>query len=167
MKIKTYICPKSNDLTLLGNQFSDSFSYFQISFKKCDGTDALGNPCKSDTEITNALNSAALSMAMVNTYYDFDDYAEPVKTYFDDQFYYNFVSDFEKKMDIFVRQNSVEQKDSIYRYTAKGDESNFISKRRTKVCRICYTRTMNLNLHTVSVKSIRQIYQLLMLYLKT
>ena len=121
---------------------------------------ALGNLCKSDTEITNALNSTALQMGMVNTYYDFDDYEEPVKTYFNNQFYYNFVSDFEKKMDIFVRQNSVEQKDSIYRYTAKGDESNFISKRQTKVCRICSTRTMNFNFHTVRVYSLNQIFKL-------
>ena len=66
-------------------------------------------------------------MAMVNTYYDFDDYNEPVKTYFDDQFYYDFVADFEKQIEIYVRQNSVEQKDNIYRYTSNGDESDFIS----------------------------------------
>ena len=81
----------------MGNYFSDNQSYFEITFKKWSGTDSFGNTCHTDTEIIAALNKAALSMAMVNTYYDFDDYNEPVKTYFDDQFYYDFVADFEKK----------------------------------------------------------------------
>ena len=67
-------------------------------------------------------------MVVINTYYNFDDYNNPVKTYFDDQFYYDFVAGYEKDADVYVRQESVEQKDSFFRYTPKGDESNFISK---------------------------------------
>ena len=66
-------------------------------------------------------------MILINTYYDFDNYTNPVKTYIDDKFYYNFVANYEKQTDIYIRQNSIEQKDTIFRYTPKGDESNFIS----------------------------------------
>ena len=113
----------------MGNNFSDNFTYFEISFSRWVGSDSKGNACKSNSDIDEALNNAALSMAVINTYYDFDDYNSPVKTYFDDQFYYDFVSGFEKETDIYVRQASVEQKDSFFRYSPGGDESNFISKK--------------------------------------
>ena len=71
-----------------------------------------------------------MTIAIVNTYYDFDDFSNPVKTYFDDKFSYDFVAGFEKETDIYIRQNSVEQKDNIFRYTPKGDESNFIGNKR-------------------------------------
>ena len=113
---------------LLGNNYSDNFTYFEISFSRWVGQDSKGNVCKSSTDIDNALNKASLAMAVVNTYYDFDDYNTPVKTYFDDQFYYDFVAEYEKEADVYVSQSSVEQKDSYFRYAPKGVESNFISK---------------------------------------
>ena len=126
MKIEEFIWPKSNNLTVLENLFSDNFTYFEINFKRWVGTDSKGNAWKSDKAINTALNKANLTIALVNTYYDFEDFSNPVKTYFDDKFYYEFVAGFEKGADIFIRQNSVEQKDNIFRYTPKGDESNFI-----------------------------------------
>ena len=127
MGIENYICPKSTDLYLLGNNFADNFTYFEISFSRWDGTDSKGNDCHSDEDIDAALDKASLSMAVVNTYYDFDDYSSPVKTYFDDQFYYYFTAGYEKETDVYVRQETVEQKDSFFRYSPNGDESNFIS----------------------------------------
>ena len=127
MKIEKYIWPKSNNLTVLGNTFSDNFTYFEINFKRCVN-DSNFNNWKSNDDIDKALNKASLKIALVNTYYDFDDFSNPVKTYFDDKIYYEFVANYEKGVDIYIRQNSVEQKDNIFRYTPKGDESNFISK---------------------------------------
>ena len=112
----------------MGNGYANNYTFFEISFDRWQGTDSYGNDCKSDSEIDDALNKAALTMAVVNTYYDFDNYTSPVQSYFDDQFYYNFVAGFEKGTDVYIRQNSVEQKDSFFRYTPSGDESNFISK---------------------------------------
>ena len=126
MKIEKYIWPKSNNLTVLGNKFSENFTYFEINFKRCVN-DSNFNNWKSNDEINAALNKASLTIALVNTYYDFDDFSNPVKTYFDDKIYYEFVANYEKGVDIYIRQNSVEQKDNIFRYTPKGDESNFIS----------------------------------------
>ena len=127
MKIEKYIWPKSNNLIVLGNKFSENFTYFEINFKRWVGTDSKGNAWQTDTDINADLNKASLTIALVNTYYDFDDYSNPVKTYFDDKIYYEFVANYEKGVDIYIRQNSVEQKDNIFRYTPKGDESNFIS----------------------------------------
>ena len=129
---------------LLGNNYSDNFTYFEISFSRWVGQDSKGNDCQSDADINAALDKASLAMAVVNTYYDFDDYNSPVKTYFDDQFYYDFVSGFEKETDVYVSQSSVEQKDSYFRYAPKGDESNFISK--LALLKILNYNYLNLNI---------------------
>ena len=134
MKINEYIWPKSNDLTVLGNSFSDNFTYFEINFKRWVGKDSKGNTWKSDKVINETLNNISLTIALVNTYYEFEDFDNPVKTYFDDKFYYNFVAGYSKTSDIYIRQNSVEQKDNIFRYSPKGDESSFIRNKLNIKC---------------------------------
>lgn len=112
----------------MGNYLSSNLTYFEVNFFKWAGADANGNLCKSDAEITTAINSAYVQLALVNTYYDFDDYSQPVKTYFDDQIYLDLIYDFHKKNEVFVRESSVEQLDSFFRYSPNGDQSSFISK---------------------------------------
>ena len=77
-------------------------TFFQLSFIKCSGTDSKGNVWKSESVINTALDTAALKVAMVNTYYDFDDYSNPIKTYLDDSYYYEFVSGYQKNADIYI-----------------------------------------------------------------
>ena len=132
----------------MGNNYADNFTYFEVSFKRWQGEDSKGNDCKSDSQIDEALNKASLAMAVINTYYDFDNYTSPVQTYFDDQFFYDFVAGFEKETDVYVRQNSVEQKDSFFRYTPNGDESNFISKKLI----ICLISLLHLSKITTNLK---------------
>ena len=126
MGITSYYCPTSVDLNLQGNNFADNLSYFELIFTKWSGTDSKGNACQSDSAINTALDSSSLAIAMVNTYYDFDDYNSPVKTYLDDRFYYDFIGGYYKEADIYIQENSVEQKDSFFRYSPSGDESSFI-----------------------------------------
>ena len=65
MKITDYICPKSMDLYVQGNNYSNNYTYFEISFKKCSGTDSKGNSCQDDKDITKALNEASITIAIV------------------------------------------------------------------------------------------------------
>ena len=128
MGLTEYLWPSLDDLSLLGNKFSDSRNYFEMTFKRWSGTDSKGNVCKSTPEIDNALNNAGLAIAMVNTYYDFDDYSSPIKNYLDDQFFYYFTSGYYKESYVYIQQNTVEQKDSFFRYSPDGSQSNFIGK---------------------------------------
>ena len=127
MNITNYYCPESNDLMLLANSFSDKFAYFDLKIKRCTGTDSKGNPWKNESEIDTALDSTFVQLAIINNYFDFNDYSMPIKSYLSDELYYELVSGFTKRIDINIRQNTAEQKDSIFRYEPYGIQSSFIS----------------------------------------
>ena len=91
------------------------------------GTDSKGNPWKSDTEIDAAIDSTYIQLAMINSYFDFDYYNKPIKSFLDDQFYYHLTSGFTKNANMYIRQNTAEQKDSLFRYQPSGTQSSFIS----------------------------------------
>ena len=97
-------------------------------FRRCSGTDSKGNVCKSDSIIDTELNKATLAIAAVNTYYDFEDYNSPIKTYLDDRFYYDFLGGYNKENTIYIQENTSEQKDAFFRYTPDGSKNNFICK---------------------------------------
>ena len=113
---------------MLGNKFSDSLTYFELKFRRCSGTDSKGNVCKSDSVIDTELNKATLAIAAVNTYYDFEDYNSPIKTYLDDRFYYDFLAGYNKENTIYIQENTSEQKDAFFRYTPDGSKNSFICK---------------------------------------
>lgn len=80
----------------------------------------------SDSIINAALDVAELNMFIVNTYFDFDDYKTPVKSFFDDSFFYKFASGFNIENSIYIKQNSYSLQDSIWRYSPDGIEGKFI-----------------------------------------
>ena len=60
------------------------------------------------------------------TYYDFDDYEDPIKHYIDTKIYFNLISGFTKQADIYVQQNYAEQSDSIFQFQPSAIENSFI-----------------------------------------
>ena len=111
----------------MGNSFADNFTFFELSITRWSGTDSKGNPWKNDTEIDKAIDSTYIQLAMINSYFDFDDYNKPIKSFLDDQFYYPLTSGFTKNANMYIRQNTAEQKDSLFRYQPSGSQSSFIS----------------------------------------
>ena len=69
-------------------------------------------------------------MALVNSYFDFDDYDDPIKTYLDDRFKFPLTSQFQKSITVYVQQNEVELKDNIFQYSPDGDKKSFVSLER-------------------------------------
>ena len=98
MKINSYLWPETTDLYVMGNSFADNYTYFELLIKRWSGTDSKGNPWKSNTEIDTAIDLTNIQLAVINNYFDFNDYSMPIKSYFDDQFYYPLTSGFSKKM---------------------------------------------------------------------
>ena len=103
------------------------FCGIDISFTRWSDKDSSGNPWKSKNQTDEFLDGLVLKMAMVNNYYDFDDYNQPIKTFFDDQFYYQFVPGFSKSVDIYIMQNSIDQEDNMFRYQPENIEDSFLS----------------------------------------
>ena len=127
MKINNYLWPESTDLYVMGNGFAENYTFFELLITRWSGTDSKGNPWKSDAEIDKAIDSTSIQLGMINNYFDFDDYNKPIKSFFDDQFFYPLTSGFTKNAYMYIRQNTAEQKDSLFRYQPLGSQSSFIS----------------------------------------
>ena len=83
---------------VLGNSYSDNYTYFEITFSRCfDRVD-----CKEYDDVTAALSSTYVHVAVVNTFFDFDDYVAPIHTYLDDRFYFDLVPGFEKEQILYT-----------------------------------------------------------------
>ena len=77
----SYLCPQNNDYYLQGDFNSEVFSDVEILIYKCVNSTENNNHCKSDAEITNKVSTGYLDIAIVNSYFDFDDYQNPIKRY--------------------------------------------------------------------------------------
>lgn len=85
--LASYYCPKSNDYYIASNFNSESYSQLEINLFKCStGT------CKSNAEMETALNSHYFDIAVLNSYFDFEDYDTPIKTYVEDLNFYGLIS---------------------------------------------------------------------------
>lgn len=77
--LATFLCPKNTDYYLQANYHSDNYSGIEIFVRKC----ASGS-CQSDATIQGVLDTHQVELALLNSYYDFEDYEEPIKTYLED-----------------------------------------------------------------------------------
>ena len=125
--VNNFLWPESTDLYVMGNSFADNYTYFELLITRWSGTDSKGNPWKSDAEIDKVIDSTYIQLAMINNYFDFDDFSKPIKSFLDDKFFYPLTSGFTKNAYMYIRQNTAEQKDSLFRYQPSGSQSSFIS----------------------------------------
>lgn len=78
----------------------------------------------------SAIDKTTVDMALINTYFDFEDYNDPIKTYIDDRFYYDMVSFAKKSHNVYIMKNKAEVQDGFFHYTPDGDEKEFVSIER-------------------------------------
>ena len=71
---QSYLCPKNSDFFIRANYNSEFYEFIQISLSKWSGSN-----CKSDDEINDVINSHYIDIGIVSTYFDFNDYTDPVK----------------------------------------------------------------------------------------
>ena len=69
----------------------------------------------------------SINVFISSAYYDFDDYDNSVKNFIENKFYSNIASNFTIESDIFLRDNSSEQNDSIFQLQPSSSLNNFIS----------------------------------------
>ena len=126
INFSSYICPKTKDFRVMGDSFSSRYTYFELNLSKCSDSET----CKSEDEINSLLSGNVLDMAVINTYFDFEDYSNPLKTYIDDRFLYGMLTNFSKQYLVYIRENKAETIDDYFNYSPNGDESGFVSIER-------------------------------------
>ena len=66
-------------------------------------------------------------MAVINSYFDFEDYDQPIKTYIDDRFFFSLMTSITRNFLAYVKTNEAETLDDFFNYSPQGKESSFIS----------------------------------------
>ncbi|CAI2375893.1 unnamed protein product [Moneuplotes crassus] len=112
------MCPDSDDFSVIGNSISDSYSTFELSISTC----ITGCPA----DLAEKTKGLLVSIAVANTYFDFEDYEDPVKTFIDDRFTYYIIPDFKKTINAYIQKNEAEVQDGFFTYTPDGEEIEFV-----------------------------------------
>ena len=97
---------QNSNYTLSGTYVSNTMKYLYIVIRKWS---VLFNDtnCASDAEIDEKMDGGMFSLIIVNSYVDFDDYENVLKTYTDERFYYKMRKGITKEPEILVRKNHV------------------------------------------------------------
>ena len=95
-----------------GNYGSETFYYLSIRIQKCNNSTS-NNTCATDLEIQTYLEAARVSIVIYNSYVDFDDYENPVKTFYDDRHSYEIMTTKTKVIRGYIKKNYVELMDSL------------------------------------------------------
>ena len=104
-------CPVEKDYKISGNIAADNFHYLSIRARKwVNGTIPTW---ASEIFINQLLESARVSILIFNSYIDFDDYENPIKSYIDDRYSYQIIPDLRKVVRTEIRYNKVELMDSL------------------------------------------------------
>jgi hypothetical protein len=61
------------DFKLQGDYYSETFKYLEIRLQKCLNT-TTKQTCRSEEEIDDFFRYQTLSLAMINSYFDFSDF---------------------------------------------------------------------------------------------
>ncbi|CAI2373460.1 unnamed protein product [Moneuplotes crassus] len=122
-------CPNYTDFQIQGNINSNSYKYFELNIKRCNNVTS-GVVCNTDEEINNIIQNTDLNIFQVNTYFDFDDYEQPIKTYLDDRFFFTLIPGFTKTNLIKIQKNEAEIQDDYLAYLPGGTNKEFITLER-------------------------------------
>ena len=79
-------------------------------------------------DIENAVEGAIMAMVFVNSYFDSNDYSNPIKDYLDDRIYNKITYQYTKEIFAYIRQSSLELQDNILQYSPDGNQSSFNCK---------------------------------------
>ena len=80
-KMSKYLCPIHKDYFLQGDFNSEVFSDVEVLIYKCVNSTLNNNHWKTPQQISDAVNYGYLDIALVHSYFDFDDYENPIKRY--------------------------------------------------------------------------------------
>lgn len=119
-----YLCPTDDTYSLIGDFNSGIFQNLEIFIFPCVNSTANNNHCQSDADISSMITSGYIDLALVNTYFDFDDYDEPVKSYVTSTNNMFLTPDLTQYYEGFIQQNKVSKSDNIF-FTADFEEEYF------------------------------------------
>ena len=112
--LSRYACPTSTDYYISSDYFASQFANLQVIVKKCTNTTENGNHCKTDAEIEDKMNNSRMQAAIISTYFDYDDYNNPIKTFLGPMDIISLIPGFTKSLEVRVQENEASTADNIF-----------------------------------------------------
>lgn len=84
--ITNFTCPLVKNYTVGGNYYTEIFSYIEMKLLKCSALD-VGVKCADNATIDKYFTGNRLSFVFLNSYFDADNYTEPIQQFIDDSYY--------------------------------------------------------------------------------
>ena len=109
-----YLCPVSSDYFLQGDFNSEVFYDIEIYVTKCSNITQNNTIWKDEEEIDRVINSGYIDIALLNTFFDFDDYEDPIKTYLSANEILLLHTDMTNQFKGFVQHNTVLKSDNLF-----------------------------------------------------
>ena len=106
--LATYIWPKNTDFFIRANLNSDNYEIVQINVAKCTGSN-----WKSSSEIEAVISTHSIDLALISSYFDFDDYDNPIHYYLQDMNVFSLLPTLGLKAQYQVRRNVATKNDDI------------------------------------------------------
>eukprot|EP00347_Sterkiella_histriomuscorum_P017330 403349798 len=122
--IQRYLCPTKKQYMLKGNYYSKQFKYVEIRLRRCDYA-AKNNTCKTQQEINDYFAGEKFSIAIVNQYFDANNYTQPIQKFIDDAMYFEMEPNVWKGSNIYIQQNQAQYQDKLLSFS--DDKAVFYS----------------------------------------
>ena len=127
--IEDYLCLKNDDYYLSSDLNGDVSTALVFYVWKWQGDENI--TCKSDQEIQNVIDEGYLNIALLSSYFDFDDYENPIKTYLNDFNVLSFTDGLSQTYEIKVQENEALIADNIW-YTGSYERKKFYNANEQK-----------------------------------
>ena len=129
--LSRYACPTSTDYYISSDYFASQFANLQVIVKRCINTTENGNHCKTDAEIEDKMNNSRMQAAIISTYFDYDDYENPIKTYLGPMDVISLIPGFTKSLEVRVQENEASTADNIFYNIDFKNVKYYIANTRT------------------------------------
>ena len=124
LALDKYICPISDDYYLQGDYNSKIFRDIEVFVSPCNENNTQGVVWKPKEEIDYIIETGFINIAIMRTYFDYDDYENPVKTFFGETENYFMIKDLTTWASYQVQENTALRSDNLF-YNEPFKESTF------------------------------------------
>ena len=112
--------PANQNYKISGNYLSSNFQFVQVTLKKWSG-----NGWQPQALINTVLEGLTVSVVVLSSYMDFNDYTTPIKSYFDDSNAYLLVSSLLKNIRLYLKLSTAEMEDDYLKIKSEVSKQYF------------------------------------------
>ena len=99
-------------MSLAGDFYSVEFDYLEIRLFKC--RQDVNASCQDNATVDAFFNPLELSMAYVNSYFDFSDFINPIKYFIDDNLFFTLESARVKFANMYIMKGETNLEDDLF-----------------------------------------------------